>query len=265
MAIHYYDPAPQNRQPVLLLHGLGMDGSSWQLQFPCLIEAGFRPIAPDLPGFGRSPAGEEHWNIASMAAKVIAWLPEQFHQPLPVVGISMGGAIALQMALERSDLVGRLVLVNTFACLRPRRLRDLTYLLKRFLVAATRGSAAQADLVTFRLFPNPDQAEFRQTVRRLILESDPRVYRRAMLALAVFDVRRRLTALHTPTLVITSALDDTVSPEIQKELARGIPGARQVVIPNARHAVVADQAERFNAELLNFLQPAGSERAGVSA
>lgn len=251
--IHCYDPVPRNNRPVLLLHGLGADGRSWGYQFPALAEAGFRPLAPDLPGFGRSPAGQTRWDIPAITNQMMDWMESQFQFPLAVVGISMGGAIALQMALARPEWVSRLVLVNTFACLRPRNPRSLVYLLKRFILSILRGSASQAEIVAFHLFPNPDQAELRQAIVLLIRESDPRSYCTAMLALARFDVRKRLAEVRVPTLVITAALDTTVSPEIQNELALGIAGAQQVIIPEARHAVIADQPERFNAALLSFL------------
>lgn len=257
MAIYCYDPAPYNGRPILLLHGLGADGHSWGLQFPALIEAGFRPIAPDLPGFGHSSVVEPHWDIPSITALMADWLQGRFETPMPVAGLSMGGTIALQLTLTRPDLVNRLALVSTFAFLRPRHWQDLTYLLKRFLVAVTRGSAAQADMVAFHLFPNPDQADLRRELVQLIDESDPEVYRTAMRALVRFDGRRRLSEIHIPTMVISGALDSTVPVETQRELARGIPGAQHVIIPGARHAVIADQTARFNSVLLDFLQPAG--------
>lgn len=257
MTIFYYDPAPENLQPVLLIHGLGADGHSWGFQFPVLIEAGFRPIAPDLPGFGRTPVGEPHWDIPFIAGQLGDWIQAKFQTPLPVVGISMGGTIALQLGLTRPDLVSRMALVSSFACLRPRHWQDMSYLLKRFLVAITRGSAAQAEMVAYHLFPNPDQAEMRRELIQLIIDSDPQVYRTAMRALVRFDVRKRLAAIAIPTLVISGALDTTVPVETQQELARGIPGSQHVIIPDARHAVIADQSERFNAALMAFLQPEG--------
>jgi 3-oxoadipate enol-lactonase len=257
MVIHWYDPAPQNDHPVFLLHGLGADARSWAYQLPALVEAGFRPIAPDLPGFGQSPANETRWDISSVTVQMADWILRQAQPPLDVVGISMGGAIALQMALTRPDLISRLVLVSTFACLRPRNFHSLVYLLRRFALSTFRGSASQAEMVAFHLFPNPDQVELRQAIIQLILESDPGVYRNAMRAIALFDVRKRLAEVHTPTLVITGALDTTVPVDIQAELVRGISGAKQVIIPEARHAVIADQTEQFNAALLSFLQPDG--------
>ena len=58
---HYLDFNPEGKPAVLLLHGLGADSTSWGYQIPLLSEAGFRPIVPDLPGFGKSIAGHNHW------------------------------------------------------------------------------------------------------------------------------------------------------------------------------------------------------------
>ena len=52
-ALHFLDPNPSGYPTVLVLHGFGADGTSWTLQLPALTAAGFRPIAPDAPGFGR--------------------------------------------------------------------------------------------------------------------------------------------------------------------------------------------------------------------
>lgn len=256
MEIHFLDPAPQNTRPVLMLHGLGADSRSWAFQFPALIEAGFRPIAPDLPGFGRSPMINHQWNIPSITDQLMEWMRDHGFIQLPVVGISMGGAIALQLVLNEPELVSQLVLVNTFACLRPRKIRTVTYLMRRFIQSTLHGGSSQAEIVAYHLFPNPDQAELRLAITQLIRETDPQVYRTAMRAIAVFDVRKRLSEIRAPTLLISGELDATVPLDNQMELAERIPGVQHVIIPNARHAVVADQPEKFNSALLDFLRTA---------
>jgi len=88
----------------------------------------------------------------------------------------------------------------------------------------------------------------------IISRADPRAYRRAMFSLGIFDSRRRLKEIKSPTLVVTGAQDSTVSPARQKLLVYGITGARQEVILNAGHAVPVDQMEKFNQALLDFLK-----------
>jgi pimeloyl-ACP methyl ester carboxylesterase len=250
---HYLDFNPQGHPAVVLLHGLGVDGSSWGYQIPSLCEAGLRPIAPDLPGFGKSIAGKGRWSIGKVAEDLERFVLGLVGQPLVVVGISMGGTIALQFALDFPQWVEKLVLVNTFACLRPQRFDEMGYLLGRFVVANVRGKEYQAEMVTRRIFPREEQRELRRAMTARILQADQRIYRQAMQALALFDVRRRLAEIHVPTLVISGQNDNTVPLVNQRVLAEHIPGARQVIIPDAGHAVIVDQVAAFNRTLLEFI------------
>ncbi len=238
---------------MLLLHGLGADGSSWQLQFAALAAAGLRPLAVDIPGFGQSAFAQGRWSIAGVAAR----LAEHWRQIAPqggaVCGISMGGAIALQLALDYPALCRRLVLVNTFACLRPRRLDEWVYLLGRLLRANLQGVEAQASMVAWRIFPEAAQEELRRTLIQQIVNANPVVYRQAMRSLGAFDVRKRLRAVNCPVLVISGERDTTVALANQEELAQKIPAARRVVIPNGGHAVLVDQSDLFNRALVDFL------------
>ncbi len=250
---HFLDFNPDGRPEVLLLHGLGADGSSWGYQIPTLCEAGIRPIAPDLPGFGKSLPGEGRWSIARAAQDVARLAAGLAAGPVTAVGISMGGTLALQLALEYPRLVEKLVLISTFACLRPMRFDEMSYLVGRFVVANLRGKEYQAETVARRLFPNPAQEALRRELVQRILQADDLIYRQAMQSLAVFDVRKRLGEIFVPTLVISGENDTTVHLSNQRELAAGIRGARHVVIPNAGHAVIADQAMVFNQHLLKFI------------
>ncbi len=252
----YLDPNPGGGLPLVLLHGLGADGSSWSYQFPALIAAGYRPLAPDLPGFGRSCWEGRHWNIRSVTGQLVDWLDGLGIERAAVAGISMGGAFALRLALDFPGRVERLALVSAFACLRPRSRSETVYLLRRLMVASLQGVDRQAELVAQRLFPKQDQADLREELVQRILQSNRQVYRAAMLELGFFDVRRRLKEIGIPTLVITGERDNTVPAPIQTEMANGIPGALQVFIPDGGHAVIVDQPERFNQELLAFLKRA---------
>jgi pimeloyl-ACP methyl ester carboxylesterase len=173
--------------------------------------------------------------------------------PVHVVGISMGGTIALQLALDYPGLVDRLVLVNTFASLRFDQPSTLLYFAVRYLLIHATGLPTQAQVVAHRLFPKPEQDQLRREFYEQVIQSNPHGYRAAMRALARFDVRRRLYEISAPTLVITGELDASIPPKIQRRLSEGISGARHVTIPSAGHAVTADQPEEFNRVLLDFL------------
>lgn len=252
LCIHYIAIGPRRGKSVLLLHGLGATGESWGLQFPALQSAGYQALAPDARGFGRSsyPGRTSVSDMATDTASLLERL-DAFHSH--VVGISMGGTIALQLALDYPHLVDKLVLVNTFAQLRPENPGVFLYFLMRFILLHTLGMPTQARAVARRVFPREDQSEMRRMLYEQILQADPRAYRASMRALALFDVHRRLNEIITPTLVITGDQDTTVKPESQRRLAESIPGAQHTVVAGAGHAVIADRPEIFNRLLLDFL------------
>src|SRR5688572_14857596 len=113
--LHFLDPNPFGTPGVLFLHGLGVNASSWTLQFPPLIQAGFRPLAPDLPGFGESRYDGRGWSLRRIAAVLAALLDELALGRVHLVGLSMGGAIAQQFVFDTPHLVKKLVLASSFA------------------------------------------------------------------------------------------------------------------------------------------------------
>jgi pimeloyl-ACP methyl ester carboxylesterase len=253
-SLHFLDPNPSGRPAVLLLHGLGADSTSWSLQLPALSQAGFRSVAPDAPGFGGSPYDGGGWNIRRVAGQMAGLLKELSTGPAHIVGLSMGGVIAQQFALDYPQLTRKLVLVSTFSILRPEDLSGWAYFIRRAASVLTLGLKAQAQVVAQRVFPDPQDQELREMYLAVVARADPRAYRKAMTALGLFDSSKWLGLIKVPTLVITGADDSTVSPARQKLLVQGIRGARQVVIPDAGHAVSVDQAEQFNQALLEFLK-----------
>lgn len=252
--LFFLDPHPDNAPAVFLLHGLGTEASSWVYQMQALGEAGFRPIAPDFPGFGRSKFMGDTWSIREMA-KVISSLADQLGiQRFHLAGISMGGTVALQTGIDFPEKIISIILINTFATLQPKRWNEWFYLLKRYFRARFRGAGAQAELTASRIFPRPDQEVLRSELINHIRQTDPVVYREAMRELGFFDARKHLKTIHLPALVITGENDTTVSLENQHDLAAGIPGCQQYIIANAGHGVIIDQPDEVNRKLVEFIK-----------
>ncbi len=253
--LYFFDPNPAGSPLVLLVHALGVDLESWAFQFPALVDAGMRPFAVDIPGFGRSPLPSGvRWTLPWVASRLASLVDQIGRKPVSVVGLSLGGVVAQQFALDYPNLVEKLVLANTFSRLRPHRWNELAYLAGRFITANLRGVRSQADLVAWRIFPNPGQGFLREMLVDKINRADPRAYRSAMRALAFFDNRRRLRQLRIPTLVISAEQDNTVPLETQRELAMNITGAAHVIIPDSGHGVIFDQPDLFNRALITFLR-----------
>lgn len=252
LTLSYLDLNPQGHSPVLLLHGLGANGSSWLPQFSALLDAGHRVIAPDLRGFGKS-SYPGRTSIADMARDVAELLRVVAGEPVHVAGLSMGGTVALQLALEYPALLRSLTLVNTSARFRPCRLDGWVYYLLRYSLLYLMSQRAQARLVARRTFPLPHQEELRCVFAEQILQANRQGYMAALRAIGCFNVLHRLGEIQTPTLVVTGERDGTVPPAIQRLLSDGIAGARQITIPQGGHAVTADQPDEFNRILLDFL------------
>ena len=252
-SIHYLVEGPAEGRPVLLMHGLGSDATSWQIQVPALTGLGMRVFAVDVPGFGQSRHKGGRWSIAYIAQCLAQFCRQELRGRADVVGISMGGVIALQMGLDYPELVERLVLVNTFAALHTGGIRQWGYFLRRAVLLYSAGQAAQARFVARRIFPGEDQGALRQILIEQIMQADLGDYRRAMVSLALFDARSRLAGVRPPVLVVTGERDNTVLPAVQAEMVGLIPGARQELVAGAGHAVIVDQPEAFNRVLCGFL------------
>ncbi len=253
LCLHYEEVNPGGAPPVLLLHGLGSVGADWRFQFDALAGAGYRVLAPDLRGFGRSSAPPEV-TVPAMAGDMVHLLARLGAVPAHVVGLSMGGVVALQLAIDHPEVVRRLVLVNTFARLRPQSLSGWFYWLLRAVLTRFIGPEKQAAMVAQRVFPRPEHEEMRRNLYQHIIHTNPCAYRSAMQALRRFDVRSRLGELQMPVLVVTGSEDTTVSPPVQKEMAQHIPGARHVIVEGSGHGVIADNPDAFNRILLQFLE-----------
>lgn len=252
LSLYYLDLNLKSEQTVLLLHGLGANADSWQLQTPPLVEGGYRVIAPDLRGFGRSTYPGKI-SVPAMAADCQALLEYLNIPNAHVVGISMGGTVALQLGLDAHPRVSSLVLINTFARLERTSPGHFLTLLRRMCLVIFGGFARQAEMVSRDLFPHPNQDLHRHELYQQIMMSDPRAYRAAMFDLWRFNVLSRLANIQAPCLVITAENDRTVAPHNQAQLTQKIPGARQVLIPGAGHAVTAERSDLVNQALLTFL------------
>ncbi|MBM3120708.1 MAG: alpha/beta fold hydrolase [Chloroflexi bacterium] len=236
---------------VLLLHGLGSCGEDWGLQVPAL-RADYSLVLPDLRGQGRTPMPPGWPSIADLAADVRALMDGLGLASVHVVGLSLGGAVALQLAVDDPQRVRSLTAVNTFARLRvargaARRGAERTWL------AATGRMHELGRRVALGLFPEEGQEAFRQAAARRLADNRPANYLRLLSAVGRFDLRPRLAEIRSPTLVVAGEQDTTVPMECKLELARQIRGARLKVFSGSRHVTPLDRSPEFNACLLEFL------------
>jgi pimeloyl-ACP methyl ester carboxylesterase len=253
LTIHYQDHNPNGSPGVLLLHGLGATGDSWQLQIPALIDAGFRVIVPDMRGFGKSTFPGGH-NTPEIMAQDMTNLTESLSlENFHLVGISLGGTVALKLVLANPKKVNSIVITNSFAKLRPKKISLWIFYVMRLILVHLIGIDAQARYVANRLFPKPEQHNLRSAFREQVGQSNPHGYRSTMRSLAMFDVSSEIRNIDVPAVVITGEKDSVVPPASQTELAELIPGTQQIFIPDAGHAVIVEKPDAYNQVLCEFL------------
>jgi 3-oxoadipate enol-lactonase len=224
--------------PVLLLHPLAQSAQLWR---PLLAAVeGLRFLAVDAPGHGATPWDGTPFTVADMAGDAVAVLEALGLDAAAVVGMSMGGATAVELAGTRPELVSSLALVDTTACYGENREREW----------AERAERAAA-------VPRPDQLSFQierwfsprtvegspETVERvcaIFAAADSAAHAAACRALGGFDGSGLLGAIAAPTLVVVGADDYATPPAMARELHAGIAGSRLEILADTRHLSVLD-------------------------
>lgn len=246
----HYETAGQG-EPLLLLHGLGSRSEDWGLQFPGFGQQ-YRVIAPDMRGHGRSDKPPGPYSVPMMAADVIGLLDALDIPAAHIVGLSMGGMIAFQMAVDSPERVLSMTIVNSGPALVARSFGDRLRIRQRVLLAQLFGPARTGIFLSKRLFPKPDQEALRAHFIKQWATNDRDAYLAALRALVGWSVLDRAGAIRCPVLVISGDRDYTPL-ELKRQYTALIPGARLIVFEDSGHATPIDQATEFNACVLGFL------------
>lgn len=209
-------------------------------------------LAPDLRGHGASPPARRSLELSTLAAEVAALVAKHEAAPVHVVGLSLGAAVALQLAMDRPQLVRSLSLINGFAHLGPSSLHPGPALGRLFLLLMGQMDWL-ARWVARDLFPVAEQRALREMAAARIAANDRRSYRTLISALARFDARNRVNRIGCPALVIVSDDDRILAKGPKLDLARAIPGARLLRLRDSGHAAAIDSPDRVNASLRHFL------------
>ncbi|HEY2781703.1 MAG TPA: alpha/beta hydrolase [Steroidobacteraceae bacterium] len=248
LTIHYLERG--RGEPLLLIHGLGCSGADWAFQVAAL-EQRFRIIVPDLPGSGHSLPPRSEYTIEGFAAAL--WkLMDHLHIVHPnIVGFSLGGAVALEMAALRPACVPRLGLINSLATYLPRDLRKWLETYVAATVVRLLGMPRAACLMAARLFPEPWQRAMREHAAHALGSVPANSYLATGLALARWAILDRLDRLKSRVLLIAAENDFTPLAE-KRELAKRLR-AELVVVRGSRHGTPFDSVEATNASLLALL------------
>ena len=236
-------------EAVLLIHGLGCSGADWAFQVAAL-EGQFRVIVPDLPGCGYSPPPRGPYTIAGFACALWALLDELDVSQVNIVGFSMGGAVALEMALQRPTRVPRLALINTLVSYRG-HWRKWIYARSSGALISLLGMRRAAHIFAAGLFPQPWQQAMRDRAAAVVAAVPASSYLGMSLALEQWAATDRLDRLRSQVLVIAAEHDHTPLAE-KREFAARIH-ATVAVVRGSRHGTPFDASEATNASLLALL------------
>lgn len=237
--------------PLVLLHGLGASHEDWEYQLEA-FSARYRCVAPDLRGFGASPRVGPY-TVPRFAADVWALLDERGIDRFSLIGHSMGGAVAQQMAVEQPGRIERLVLADTLPSFRANSMGKRMLFATRYATMGLLGPRRLAGAIAQKLFPGPDQAALRERVRLRGVANDRGVYLETIRNLVTWSVVDRLDRLAMPVLVLAAERD--YFPRADAEaFAAALPDARLIVFPGTHHALPLEAPQLFNPAVLQFLE-----------
>lgn len=238
---------------LVLINGLGFGRWAWFKQIPALSRH-FKVITFDIRGEVDLKGG-----VADLAGEVVALLDHLKIKKTHVLGTSLGGFVAQELALKRPDLVDRLVLVCTSyggrapETMSPQALAAMFGWGSLTPEAAARRGLEAATSEAYRA-ERPD--EFDEIVRARLADSPSlAAYSRQALAGARFDAERGAEDIFAPTLVIHGDEDRYVPLVNAEALAEALPEARLEVIEGAGHLVFIEKSARVNRKVVDFLKP----------
>lgn len=243
--------------PVLLIMGLETDHRGWARVIP-FIKVGFRCISFDNRDVGRSGLASAPYAVSDMARDAVRLLDELGLASVSIIGQSLGGAIAQQIAASRPERVEKLILVSSFAYL-PERSRAALRAWKKLRRLLSLREYYEAIFPWMYSESELGNLEFMNRVLDSAAGNDLRQsyegFCRQVEAAINFDSRSWLKKIRVPTLIFCGTEDLITPPAAANELATGIERAELKLFENAGHGLVMTNAiESVNREIIRFLQ-----------
>jgi 3-oxoadipate enol-lactonase len=237
--------------PIVLIHGLGSYVGDWQPQAAALSRD-FQVIAIDLRGHGESGKPPGPYSVPLFASDIAAVLRTLRLGPAHAVGLSLGGAVAFQLAVDQPQMVRSLTIINSGPAFVMTSLQLRFAIFLRLFMLKVFGLAALGRMIVKRLFPKPEQEPLRRAFLAHYVQNDRRAYEASTRALVGWTVADRLGGITCPVLVISGDRDYT--PVAAKEpYVRALPDARLVVIDDAGHACTMERPAEVNRVIRDFL------------
>jgi pimeloyl-ACP methyl ester carboxylesterase len=251
--LHYETLGDPAKPPVLLIMGLALSSRAWD-RLPALLARDFHVLVFDNRGTGRSGRAGFAYRMSDLAGEAAAVLDASGQDSAHVFGISMGGMVAQELAIQHPNRVRSLALGCTFASWRARTAPSLgtkldLLLLNLGFVTPARISRVLVSAEWHQAHPEGTLQWMRRAERTALRYATAQV-----LAIARHETLPRLHQIRAPTLVLTGSADKLVPAANSEVLARSIPGARLLVLRDAGHVFPLErEAETVAALREHFL------------
>lgn len=241
-------------KPLLLIHGLADDHRAWRRTLPDLMLR-HRVLMYDLRGHGQSALGNPFGSLRQFGADLISLMDATGVEHASIAGFSLGGTIAMRVAIDNPDRIRGLILVATSS--RVGKAAADWY--RQRVEMVERGDPqlrATIDGDTAAVYAqSPAELEEGLLIRR---EStiDPRGYASACAAMASLNASPldpELGKISAPTLIIAAELDQHCPPKAAEIIAAGIKGSKVEVLPKAGHPIPVERPRELAASINAFL------------
>ena len=246
--------------PLIMTQGFAGNHKAWFFQTP-VFKKYYKVIIFDSRGIGNSGTSDETYTIRTMAEDIIGLMDYLSIGNANILGLSLGGLVAQEIAISYPERVRKLVLGSTYA---GRDVKNVHPELMDNLGIREGSTDIDISIIDFRKLINfMVSASFNKRLFRMVFvplskyglrSVDPEGYLRQMESVTGYDNLDRLQLIKAPTLVITGSEDRIISPDVSDLIASKIPNAVLVKVKGGSHAFFMEMRGRFNKEVLDFLR-----------
>lgn len=236
---------------LLFLHGLGISRADWQSQI-AYFKRRYRVFAPDFRGHGESEKPDCNYSIPVHSADMLAFMDALKIESAHVVGLSMGGMVAFQMAADAPDKLKTMTIVNSGPALPNDTFAAKKMLWIRLLTIHLLGMKFFAKKVAKNMFVNEGLDDVINRLASQIASNPKKTYLRNLKSLWGWGVLPQLTQIQTPTLMLTG--DQDYSPvAVKQAVVNAMQNATLVVVENSGHGTPIEKPEETNRAIDEFL------------